>query len=321
MSAAIKVMAEEAKEVKGQLELLLNGYDLANRAGWFGTNQAYYVLSKARGDGAWAPCARSVVVRGGANPNWPFLRLPMQRLCNGDLNRPLRLEVRHDEGGEAFANVGHATVTAGQLQTANFSVALSHPRGKDKPVGTCAVQLTRVVEEPTFLAYVAGGLELRLMVGVDFSYFYGADEPGGQSKLRKVDSADAGAPNPYETVLRTLGAVLAPCACFACLPSFARQLTAYAARSCADDADGKIPCYGFGGVLPGGCACIGCPRSSACADAPDGDPWSQCVEPAVCAERRRGEAGVQGRGGHGGCVPRGVSARGAVEPHAHGTAD
>jgi hypothetical protein len=61
---------------------------------------------------------------------------------------------------------------------------------------------------------VAGGLELRLMVGVDFSYFYGADEPGGQSKLRYVtaNSADAGAPNPYETVLRTLGAVLAPCA-------------------------------------------------------------------------------------------------------------
>ena len=154
VSAAIKVMAEEAREVRGSLEFLMSGYGMANRAGWCGTNQAYFVLSKARGDGAWAPCARSVVVRGGADPSWPFLRVPLQRLCNGDLNRPLRLEVRHDQGGEAFANVGHATVTAGQLQTPNFSVALSHPRGKDKPVGTCSVALTRVVEEPTFLACV-----------------------------------------------------------------------------------------------------------------------------------------------------------------------
>jgi hypothetical protein len=76
---------------------------------------------------------------------------------------------------------------------------------------------------------VAGGLELRLVVGVDFSAFYASTEPGGESKLRyaTAESADAGAPNPYETVLRTLGAVLAPCACSACLPLGrpARQLT------------------------------------------------------------------------------------------------
>jgi hypothetical protein len=77
------------------------------------------------------------------------------------MSRPLRLEVRHDKGDEAYANVGHATVTAGQLHTQGFSVALQHPRGKDKPVGKCAVVLASVVEEPTFLACAPPGAHCR----------------------------------------------------------------------------------------------------------------------------------------------------------------
>jgi hypothetical protein len=155
--SGIKVMAEEASAVKGSVLLSLRGTKLANRDGWFGTSDPFYVLSKAREDGVYVPCAKSNVVDNNLNPVWQPLRVPLQRLCNGDLARPLRLDVNDFDKDDKFAEIGHLSVTTGELLTPGWTGQLKHPRGKDKSVGTVTVAASQLQPEPSFMECVAGG--------------------------------------------------------------------------------------------------------------------------------------------------------------------
>ena len=152
--SVIKVMAEEARSVKGTVMLTLRGVKLANKDGFFGKSDPFFVLSKAREDGTFAPCVKSEVVKNNLNPTWPVLRVPLQRLCNGDLNRPLRLEVIDWDDDDKFEPIGNLTVTTEELLRPGWSGKLHHPRGKDKDVGTVSVVTSQLVMEPSFMECV-----------------------------------------------------------------------------------------------------------------------------------------------------------------------
>jgi Ca2+-dependent lipid-binding protein len=148
-------MAEEAVAVKGTVVVTLKGTKLANRDGWFGTSDPFFVLSKLREDGAVAPCAKSNVVDNNLNPTWAPLRIPLQRLCNGDKNRPLQLMVNDFDKDDKCEEIGHLMVTTAELLTPGWSGKLKHPRGKDKDVGTISVAASQLIQEPSFLECVA----------------------------------------------------------------------------------------------------------------------------------------------------------------------
>jgi hypothetical protein len=147
-------MAEEAAAVKGTVVLSLRGVKLANRDGWFGKSDPFFVLSKGREDGAFTPCAKSNVVKNDLSPSWQPLRLPLQRLCNGDLQRPLRLEVLDYDEDDKFESIGWMMVTTQELLQPGWQGKLKHPKGKDKDVGTVVVAAAQLVQEPSFMECV-----------------------------------------------------------------------------------------------------------------------------------------------------------------------
>jgi hypothetical protein len=202
-------MAEECSAAKGTVVLTLKGTKLANRDGWFGTSDPFFVLSKAREDGAFAACAKSPKVDNNLNPSWPALRIPIQRLCNGDLQRPLRLDVNDWDDDDKFEEIGHLMVTAAELLTPGWSGKLKHPRGKDKDVGTVSVVTSTLQQEATFVDYLQAGMEVSLMVGVDFTASNG--HPSDPDSLHYA-SSDPNRPNPYDAAISAVGAVLGPCA-------------------------------------------------------------------------------------------------------------
>jgi hypothetical protein len=171
------------------------------------------------------PSSRSAaaVVMNNLNPVWQPVRVAVQRLCNGDLQRPLRLEVLDYDKDDAFKPIGHADTNAAALLATGSAIELKHPRGKPKSVGTVTVASAQVLAQPTFVDYLAGGLEISLLVGIDLTASNG--EPSDPRSLHY--RGGGGGANPYQIALAAVGAVLAPY-----------------------DADGKIPAYGYGAALP-----------------------------------------------------------------------
>ena len=122
--------------------------------GWFGKSDPFFVISKSREDGTFAACCKSDVVTNNLSPTWKPLRVPLQRLCNGDMSRPLKLEVLDYDKDDKFEEIGHMTVTTQELLTPGWSGKLKHPRGKDKDVGTVNITAAQLLQEPSFVECV-----------------------------------------------------------------------------------------------------------------------------------------------------------------------
>jgi hypothetical protein len=241
--------------------------------GWFGKSDPFFVLSKGREDGAYVPCCKSDVVENNLNPVWKPLRVPLQRLCNGDVNRPLKLEVLDYDKDDKFEEIGHLSVTAAELLTPGWTGKLKHPRGKDKEVGTLNITAAQLLQEPSFvecapaalytfvttgacanaclpsprISYLQAGMELNLVVAIDFTASNG--DPADPRSLH-YNSNDPNALNQYQMAIHAVGNVLMPY-----------------------DLDGNVPCYGYGAQMPTGqvahCFALnGNPAAPGCAGVP-----------------------------------------------------
>ena len=220
--STLTVTSEEMAVCKGQAVLGLKGVKLANRDGWFGKSDPFWVLSKMTETGAFVQVAKSAVIMNNLNPIWQPVKCAVQRMCNGDMHRPLRLDVMDWDKDDKFEAIGHADTDAATLLTPGAQIALKHPRGKPKPVGTIVVASAQVLAEPSFMDYLAGGMEISLLVGIDLTASNG--EPYDP---RSLHFRGGGTPNPYQVALSAVGSVLAPY-----------------------DHDGRIPAYGYGAALP-----------------------------------------------------------------------
>ena len=156
------------------------------------------------------------------NPVWQPVRVAVQRMCNGDMQRPLRLEILDYDKDDKFKAIGHVDTCAAALLSPGTQLALKHPTGKPKPVGTISVAGAQILMEPSFMDYMAADLEISLLVGIDLTASNG--EPHDP---RSLHYRGGQAMNPYQLALTAVGAVLAPY-----------------------DADGRIPAYGYGAALP-----------------------------------------------------------------------
>jgi hypothetical protein len=97
----VTISGEELQACSEFLFLGLCGKHLANKDGFFGKSDPYYEVHKAREDGTWVPVYRSIFLKNTLNPSWPVAKkISVQSLCNGDYDRPLRIEVRGGIGGD-----------------------------------------------------------------------------------------------------------------------------------------------------------------------------------------------------------------------------
>lgn len=55
------------------------------------------------------------------------------------------------------------------LSTPGWTAPLKDPKGKKKEVGSIVAGLAQLVQQPTFLNYIQGGLEVGLFVAIDFT--------------------------------------------------------------------------------------------------------------------------------------------------------
>ncbi|KAK3254716.1 hypothetical protein CYMTET_36073 [Cymbomonas tetramitiformis] len=211
---------EEVTVTSAECSLLLRASNLAVKD-CLGRCDPFLNIYRSTQDGSGTDKVYKSEVTHGNEPTWAPATLAIQRLCNGDFERPLLVDVLDRKRNGEHALLGSVTTSLQDLQTkAQSGSPLILRNGKGKPKGELVVSEATVRNRPTFLQYIQSGCEMNFMVAVDFTASNG--KPSDPASLHYAESSAA--PSPYEQAIRAIGAVLE---CY--------------------DKDKMFPGYGFGG--------------------------------------------------------------------------
>lgn len=204
-----------------------SGVKLANKDGFFGTSDPFLVISRMSEDGNYTVVFKSNKIDNTLNPKWREVKIPMTQLCNNDLYRPLKIEIMDWDSNGKHDSMGIVETTANGLLQANGSPipVIEEEKKKKKKSYTNSGHLiashVTVEHHPTFTQYLAGGLDLSMIVAIDFTGSNG--EPSVPASLHYIDTASSTLMNPYQRTIQSVGTILEHY-----------------------DKDKKYPVYGFG---------------------------------------------------------------------------
>jgi len=160
------------------------------------------------------------------------MNVKLARLCNGDINIPIKLRCYDWNLNSDSELIGEAEITVqGILSGENAEVILKNSRGRGKCCGLCkrnsfgTIRLMDAVVKKchSFLEFLSAGLEMQLVIAIDFTGSNG--DPASSSSLHALNKPGG---NDYERAISQVVEVLEPY-----------------------DSDGKIPLYGFGCRMKG----------------------------------------------------------------------
>ncbi|KAM7455940.1 hypothetical protein BLSTO_03306 [Blastocystis sp. subtype 1] len=140
-----------------------------------------------------------------SNGNWRAFEITANMFCNGDLNRPILIQVFKYK-----ANGSH--VLQGQIKSSVIKLAAA--ANTDLPLtngpcpGSLSIRSFAFIPKPTFLQYVQNGLDLNFMVAIDFTASNG--NPTSPTSLHYANAAlyAQGQFNSYEKAIMMVGGVL-----------------------------------------------------------------------------------------------------------------
>lgn len=198
-------------------------FDDTNKKGSTGSTSGSTGSNAGAGEN-YVPVYKSEVIHSNLKPCWAPVTLPLSRMCNGDLDRVLQFDCYDWNRVQAHSLVGSFRFTVNELL--NNKLSVQNPRTlrnkKNKSMGEIVFMNTRVVKRYTFMEYLRGGMQMNLVIAVDWTHSNG--DPRQPSSLHYNHPSQM---NQYECAIRSIGDIL----------SFY-------------DTDQMFPCFGFGGLMP-----------------------------------------------------------------------
>ena len=200
-----------------------NGFGM----GIFSTSDPFLQISRLSEDGSWVVVWRNEHIKNNVNPKFPQAKIPMAQLCNGDIDRPLRIGVFDFESSGKHQTMGHVeTSVRGMLEARGGELAVIEPeKKKDRGYvnsGTLTAVNATVEQHATLQEYIMGGMEISMMMAIDFTGSNG--DPATPQSLHFHTNVPGAPLNEYQRVISSVGSVLE-----------------------SYDTDKMFPVYGFGG--------------------------------------------------------------------------
>ncbi|XP_014901432.1 copine-3 isoform X1 [Poecilia latipinna] len=224
----ITISAEEIKDNRvARFEVEARKLDNKD---FFGKSDPYLELYKQTETG-WQLAHRTEVVKNNLNPTWKPFRVPLQSLCGGDLEKPIKVECYDYDDDGSHDLIGSFETTMKRLQEASrtspaeFECINSKKKQKKKGYknsGVVSVKHCEVVKEYTFLDYIMGGCQINFTVAVDFTGSNG--DPKSPQSLHYISPQGV---NEYLSAIWSVGNVIQDY-----------------------DSDKMFPAFGFGAQIP-----------------------------------------------------------------------
>jgi len=208
----VNIRAEQVNvNVKDELLTDIICSKLQNKDGWFGKSDPFLRFMRVYEDGTWGLVHETKRVENDLNPKFLRLSIPIVSICNGDLDRPIRIDVwDHEDNGKHQA-MGSVECSVRQLVQSGgspFNVVEAEKKKKDKGYvnsGTLAIANCSIKTNPSFADFIMGGCEVSLVVGIDFTGSNG--DVTSPTSLHYQDPTGQ-RPNQYQQTIASVGSVL-----------------------------------------------------------------------------------------------------------------
>ncbi|XP_040287811.1 copine-3 [Bufo bufo] len=225
----ITIFAEEIKDNRVvQFEVEARKLD---KKDFFGKSDPYLEFYRQADDGRWQMAHRTEVIKNNLNPVWRPFKIPLQALCNGDMEKPIRVECYDYDSNGSHDLIGIFQTTMSTLKEASRSMPVEfdciNEKKKQKKKsyrnsGVVSVKHCQITVEYTFLDYVMGGCQMNFVVGIDFTGSNG--DPKSPNSLHYISPNGV---NEYLHAIWSVGLVIQDY-----------------------DTDKMFPAFGFGAQIP-----------------------------------------------------------------------
>ncbi|KAM9296118.1 copine-1 [Gastrophryne carolinensis] len=225
---SITIIAEELKDTRVViLEVEARNLD---KKDFLGKSDPFLELFRYNDDGSWQLAYRSEVVKNNLNPCWKKFSVPLQSLCGGDVNKPIKVSVSDHDDSSSSDLIGEFESTTSKLlgaQEQPVEFECIHPQKKQKKKsyknsGIIRVKFCKIDVEYSFLDYVMGGCQINFTVGIDFT--------GSNGDPKSPDSLHYISPNGVNEYLSAIW----------CVGNVVQDY----------DTDKLFPAFGFGAQVP-----------------------------------------------------------------------
>lgn len=225
----ITIDAEEIKDNRAVL-FEVEARKLDNKD-LFSKSDPYLEFYRQTPDGRWQLAHRTEVIKNNLNPVWRPFKIPLQSLCDGDFDKPIKVECYDYDSDGSHDLIGIFETTMTKFKEAKRSMpvefdCINHKKKQKKKSyknsGVVSVKQCEITIEYTFLDYIMGGCQMNFIVGVDFT--------GSNGDPRSPDSLHYISPNgvnQYLTAIWSVGMVIQDY-----------------------DTDKMFPAFGFGAQVP-----------------------------------------------------------------------
>jgi len=223
----IIIQSEEVQELNYNITLQFGATGL-DKKDLFGKSDPFLVISRSREGGSYVPVVKTEVIKKTLDPVWRSFTTTVQKLCNGDIDRPLLFEVfdwnrsgKHDFIGQFKTSVRE--LTSGQKK--EFEVIEESKKKKKRRYsnsGVVKLLHCEMVKSYSFIEYLVGGCDMNLIVAIDFTA-----SNGDPNLSKSLHYNNPNSPNEYVKAITAVGEILR-----------------------FYDSDQLFPVYGFGAKVP-----------------------------------------------------------------------
>ena len=230
--ARIVIHGSEVRNSKERAEVRLRCKNLPKKGGFLGfggETNSFVEVCRMNADGSFFVVARTKPMLKTQDPTFPEFVMSWGELSSGNVNTKVRLRVLRTLDGKNEL-IGEAEMAAGALvkmdgagtPTPIFPLKrLDDEDGAGTTHGSIYVDRFHLIKEVTFIDYIQGGLDLRLLVAVDFTASNG--HPSDAASLHRLQK---GSLNQYEQAITSVASIVSN---YTEKPNF--------------------PAYGFGGAV------------------------------------------------------------------------
>jgi hypothetical protein len=207
----IIIAAEELSMCKDELELQFMAKKL-DRKDWFGSSDPFLQISRSNErPGDFTVVHRTEHINRNCNPVWKQFTIPIRSLCNGDLDRNLKIECFDYNNSGNHSYIGEFATTTRQLMEGPgptntypcINIPKKNRKRSYKDSGKIHLIHSKMQKAFSFLDYVQGGTELACTISIDFTASNG--NPQSSDSLHYINPRGM---NPYESAIDSVGKII-----------------------------------------------------------------------------------------------------------------
>ena len=170
-----------------------------------GKSDPYLIMSSQASNGQLTQVYKSEVIKDNLNPKWRPFKVEMMKVCNGDYNKRIKIQVYDYDSIGSHDYIGHFVTTMNQLQNnlpneLKFPITNEDKKGDNKGSGSVFVVQRDIEVIPTFIKLLQTGTKINLSIAFDFTESNG--DPSDKSSLHYA--CDLGTDSPYSFTARSV---------------------------------------------------------------------------------------------------------------------